>query len=63
MGDRASTLVMGVGNLLMGDEGVGVHVAQRLLAGPRVPGGVELLHAVMLVRVRAAGKAARVESC
>jgi hydrogenase maturation protease len=43
MGNRVTTLVMGVGNLLMGDEGVGVHVAQRLLAGPPLPPDVELL--------------------
>jgi hydrogenase maturation protease len=39
MGTRAATLVLGVGNLLLGDEGVGVHVAQRLIAaGPLAPG-------------------------
>jgi hydrogenase maturation protease len=43
MSDRGTLLVMGVGNLLMGDEGVGVQVAQRLLAGPPLPPGVELL--------------------
>lgn len=37
MDGEAGTLVMGVGNVLMGDEGVGVHVAQRLLAGPPLP--------------------------
>lgn len=30
-------LIMGVGNYLMGDEGVGVHVAQRLEAGSLPP--------------------------
>ena len=35
-------LVLGIGNILLGDEGVGVHVARRLLEGP-VPAGVEIL--------------------
>ena len=35
-------LVLGIGNLLMGDEGVGVHVVRRLEAVP-LPAGVELL--------------------
>lgn len=36
------TLVLGVGNLLLGDEGVGVHVARRLQQLP-LPPGVEVL--------------------
>jgi hydrogenase maturation protease len=37
---RPPTLILGIGNLLMGDEGVGVEVARRLLeAGP--PAGTE----------------------
>jgi hydrogenase maturation protease len=35
-------LVLGIGNLLMGDEGVGVH-AIRALEKDRVPAGVDLL--------------------
>ena len=35
-------LVLGIGNLLMGDEGVGVH-AIRALEQERLPAGVELL--------------------
>lgn len=35
------TLILGVGNLLMGDEGVGVHVLRALEADP--PPGVRLL--------------------
>lgn len=35
------TLVLGIGNLLMGDEGVGVHVVRLLQGLPPVP-GVEL---------------------
>jgi hydrogenase maturation protease len=37
-----SVLVLGIGNLLMGDEGVGVHIV-RTLASMRLPGEVELL--------------------
>lgn len=40
-GGRA-TLVLGVGNILMGDEGVGVEVVRRLAEGP-IPEGVECL--------------------
>jgi hydrogenase maturation protease len=40
VGDRV--LVLGVGNLLMGDEGVGVHVLRRLEHEPALP-GVRLL--------------------
>jgi len=36
------TLILGVGNLLLSDEGVGVHVARRLQAGP-LPEEVEVL--------------------
>lgn len=36
------TLVMGIGNLLMGDEGVGVHVARRLEREP-LPAHVDVL--------------------
>ena len=32
---RDAVLVLGIGNLLMGDEGVGVHVVRRLLDGGR----------------------------
>ena len=35
-------LVLGVGNLILGDEGVGVHVVRRL-AGMPLPAGVECL--------------------
>ena len=37
-----STLVLGIGNLLMGDEAVGVHVA-RALAGRPLPAGVTVV--------------------
>lgn len=35
-------LILGIGNYLMGDEGLGVHFAQRL-AGEPLPPGVEVL--------------------
>jgi hydrogenase maturation protease len=38
----ATTLVLGLGNILMGDEGVGVHVVRRLMA-LGLPAHVELL--------------------
>lgn len=41
-GAAASVLVLGVGNVLMGDEGVGVHAVRRLEGEPRLP-GVRLL--------------------
>ncbi len=37
------TLVLGLGNLVHSDDGVGVHLIDRLLSDPRVPPGVELL--------------------
>ncbi len=36
------TLVLGIGNVLMGDEAVGVHVA-NVVAGSPIPAGVEVL--------------------
>ena len=36
-------LVLGIGNTLLTDEGVGVHVLQALRAGPALPDDVELL--------------------
>lgn len=35
---NARILILGIGNLLMGDEGLGVHLAQRLQNGKRPPG-------------------------
>lgn len=40
--DQNCVLLLGVGNYLMGDEGVGVHIAQRL-AGHELPLGVDVL--------------------
>jgi len=42
MNNSKPALVLGVGNLLMGDEGVGVHAA-RLLASKPLPSTVEVL--------------------
>ena len=36
-------LVLGIGNTLLTDEGVGIHVLEALRAGPALPEGVELL--------------------
>ncbi|WP_298272924.1 HyaD/HybD family hydrogenase maturation endopeptidase [Geobacter sp.] len=38
-----SILVLGIGNLIMTDDGIGVRVVQRLAEGFRFPPGVELL--------------------
>jgi hydrogenase maturation protease len=49
------TLVLGVGNLLMGDEGVGIHAVRELMERPLPPhvdivdggtAGLELLHLI-----------------
>ncbi len=40
--DSRRTLVLGIGNVLMGDEGVGVEVVRRLQESP-LPPGVECL--------------------
>ncbi len=37
------TLLIGLGNPLMGDEGVGWHVAERLAVEPRLPESVEVV--------------------
>lgn len=37
------TLVLGIGNLLLGDEGIGVHAVRALQGRPDLPPGVELL--------------------
>lgn len=37
------TLILGVGNLLMSDEGVGVHVIQRLVGAYQLPKQVQVL--------------------
>lgn len=38
-----NTLVLGIGNMLLQDEGIGVHVVQDLEAGYRLAPGVEVL--------------------
>ena len=42
-GSPVQTLILGVGNLLMSDEGVGVHVIQRLVADYQLPEEVQVL--------------------
>jgi hydrogenase maturation protease len=37
------TIVLGVGNLVHTDDGLGVHAFRKLQADPRVPSGVELI--------------------
>lgn len=39
----AQTIVIGVGNLLMADEGIGVRVVQRLVEQYHIPEGVQIL--------------------
>ena len=39
----SGTLVLGLGNLIHADDGVGVHLIERLTRDARVPSGVELL--------------------
>jgi hydrogenase maturation protease len=41
-GTREKTTVLGVGNLLLSDEGVGIHVVNRLM-GMTIPPGVEVI--------------------
>jgi len=41
-GEPRRVVILGIGNLLLGDEGVGVHVARRL-AGVELPEGVEVI--------------------
>jgi len=43
--DRPRTAVMGAGNLLMSDDGVGVHVIQVLRTKQGLPGDVKLIDA------------------
>jgi hydrogenase maturation protease len=44
MSDHHDVLVIGVGNILLGDEGVGVHVI-RELEKKKLPGNIELMDA------------------
>jgi len=39
----SETVVIGVGNTILSDDGVGVHAARRLQADPRLPAGVSIL--------------------
>lgn len=42
MNDSSSVLVLGIGNVLMGDEGVGIHVIRKLNR-MKLPNGVDCL--------------------
>ncbi len=37
------TLILGIGNVLLGDEGIGVHVVRRIESSGPLPAGVECL--------------------
>jgi hydrogenase maturation protease len=39
----ATVLVLGVGNLLLSDDGIGVHTIRRLLERPELPEGVRIV--------------------
>jgi hydrogenase maturation protease len=39
----AETVVLGVGNTILSDDGVGVHAAQMLRDDPRLPAGIAIL--------------------
>jgi len=41
---KSHTLIMGLGNVLMGDEGIGVHSIEYL-RDKKIPGGVDLIDA------------------
>ena len=40
---RGRLLILGLGNLLMGDEGLGVHLAHRLEQRTDLPNGVHVI--------------------
>ena len=43
MTENQRIVVIGLGNLIRSDDGVGVHAALRLMTDPRVPAGVEVI--------------------
>ncbi|UCE23618.1 MAG: HyaD/HybD family hydrogenase maturation endopeptidase [Candidatus Zixiibacteriota bacterium] len=43
--DRPKTAILGAGNILMGDDGVGVHVVNAMKEQGGLPDGVELIDA------------------
>ncbi len=58
---KGKTLILGIGNLLLGDEGVGVHAIRFLEAAEPLPAGVECLDGgtgsmVLLEPMQAAGR-------
>ena len=46
----ASTLIFGCGNTLMGDDGFGPAVVEKLNAGSRLPESVEAIDAMTGIR-------------
>jgi hydrogenase maturation protease len=56
----AGTVVLGLGNLLLGDEGVGVHAAQALLAGEPLPAEVLDVGTAVLDALPALAQARRI---
>jgi hydrogenase maturation protease len=40
---RRSVLVLGLGNILLGDDGIGIHVVRRLVTDPETPPGLHPL--------------------
>lgn len=40
---RSATLVLGLGNILLGDDGLGIHALRRLVERYRLPSGVSAL--------------------
>lgn len=62
-----STLVLGLGNVIMGDEGVGVHVVRAIEKHP-LPAGVECLDGgtggfVLLEPLQNAGRIILIDAC
>ena len=45
MGERNATVVAGLGNPLMTDEGVGLHIVNEMMAGSEVFSGVDFIEA------------------
>lgn len=43
MGNQPDTIIVGIGNLLMGDEGVGVHIVRRIEESAALPESVDVL--------------------
>jgi hydrogenase maturation protease len=64
--DKAKTLVLGLGNVIMGDEGIGVHVV-RAIEKQELPEGVECLDGgtggfVLLEPMQSAGRVVLIDA-